>query len=319
MNAIQEFIQTGILEASWAERIGWTLLHSLWQIAVIAGVYALVSFMLRKHSAKARYLLGCGSLLAMICFPVGTYLLLPDGSRPGATGPDTTPVVAEFMEEGATDYPLGAATPPMLEASADPPVVQPDAGLAPAPVDAAEVSPAAIFSSAVLRPWMPWATAVWLLGVSLLSMRPILGWLHIRRLQRHGWSPLSDSMGREAERLAGRLGVTRAVQFVQSTLVEVPTVVGFLRPFVLLPASAVTGLSVAQIEMILAHELAHIRRHDYLVNLMQTVLEALLFFHPAMWWVSRQVRKERENCCDDIAVAVSGDREHYVQALPRLA
>ena len=159
---------------------------------------------------------------------------------------------------------------------------------------------------------------LWLLGVCVLSLRPILGWLHIRRLQRHGLSPLSDSMRREAGRLARRLGVTRAVQFVQSTLVEVPTVVGSLRPFVLLPASAVSGLSVAEIEMILAHELAHIRRHDYLVNLAQTVLEALLFFHPAMWWVSRQVRKERENCCDDIAVAVSGNRERYVQALTRL-
>lgn len=94
--------------------------------------------------------------------------------------------------------------------------------------------------------------------------------------------------------------------------------VGYLRPLVLLPASAITGLSTLEIELILAHELAHVRRHDYVVNLAQTVIEALLFYHPGMWWVSSQIRRERENCCDDIAVALSGSRAIYVQALARL-
>jgi beta-lactamase regulating signal transducer with metallopeptidase domain len=77
---------------------------------------------------------------------------------------------------------------------------------------------------------------------------------------------------------------------------------------ILLPASAISGLSTSQIELILAHELAHVRRHDWLVNFAQIVIEALLFYHPAMWWVSNQIRKERENCCDDMAVAISDDR-----------
>jgi S1-C subfamily serine protease len=169
-----------------------------------------------------------------------------------------------------------------------------------------------------LRPYLPWATAAWLAGVMLLSLRPFWGWLHVRRLKRHGLSPLSETLDRAGESLMQRLGVSRAVRFAQSTLVEVPAVVGYLRPLVLLPASAILGLSTSEIEMVLAHELAHVRRHDYLVNLAQTVIEALLFYHPGMWWVSSQIRFERENCCDDIAVALCGTPASYVRALARL-
>ena len=90
-------------------------------------------------------------------------------------------------------------------------------------------------------------------------------------------------------------------------LVDVPTVIGWLRPVVLVPASALAGMTPQQLEAILAHELAHIRRHDYLVNLLQTLVETLLFYHPAVWWLSRRIRIERENCCDDLAVSLCGD------------
>ena len=104
----------------------------------------------------------------------------------------------------------------------------------------------------------------------------------------------------------------------ESLLVEVPTVIGWLRPMILLPASALVGLSPQQLESLLVHELAHIRRHNYLVNLVQTTVETLLFYHPAVWWVSQQVREEREDCCDDLAVAVCGDVLVYARALAEL-
>ena len=97
-----------------------------------------------------------------------------------------------------------------------------------------------------------------------------------------------------------------------------PTVIGWLKPVVLLPASALAGLAPHQMEAILAHELAHIRRHDYLVNLFQTVVETLLFYHPAVWWLSRRIRAERENCCDDLAVSLCGDPVAYAAALAEL-
>jgi hypothetical protein len=126
---------------------------------------------------------------------------------------------------------------------------------------------------------------------------------------------LSAEIDKLATQLIERMAIRQAVRFTQSALVAAPSVVGHLRPIVLLPASAITGLTCAQLEMILAHELAHVRRHDYLVNAAQTIVESLLFFHPGVWWVSAQVRRERENCCDDIAVAVCGDRATYARAL----
>jgi beta-lactamase regulating signal transducer with metallopeptidase domain len=106
---------------------------------------------------------------------------------------------------------------------------------------------------------------------------------------------------------------------LESAKVLVPSAVGFFRPVVLLPTSALVGLSPEQVESLLAHELAHIRRHDYLVNVFQSVVETLLFYHPAVWWVSRRIRVERENCCDDLAVSISGNRLLYARALADMA
>ena len=165
---------------------------------------------------------------------------------------------------------------------------------------------------------MTWAPAVWLAGVLFLSLRPLLGWWHVHRLRLRGLSPLPEAVLEAGRRVTQRLHVNRAVEVFQSALVEVPTVIGGFRPMVLLPASALTGLSVAEIELILAHELAHVKRHDWLVNLAQTVIESLLFYHPGMWWVSNQIRNERENCCDDVVVRSGGNRGAYVQLLMHL-
>jgi beta-lactamase regulating signal transducer with metallopeptidase domain len=119
-------------------------------------------------------------------------------------------------------------------------------------------------------------------------------------------------------RIAYRLGLPAAAHVVESALVEVPTVVGWLRPAILLPMAAMAALSPAQIEAVLAHELAHIRRHDYAVNLLQTIAETVLFYHPAVWWLSARVRTEREHCCDEVAVRISGDAVAYARALAEL-
>ena len=145
-----------------------------------------------------------------------------------------------------------------------------------------------------------------------------MGCLYVRRLRRSGLSSVPDSVLESCHKLMRKMGVQRAVQVFQSSLVHSPLVVGYLRPMILLPASAITGLTSSELELILAHELAHIRKHDYLVNLVQTMIEALLFYHPGMWWMSRQVHGERENCCDDVAVAISSDRATYIRALALL-
>ena len=119
-------------------------------------------------------------------------------------------------------------------------------------------------------------------------------------------------------KLGARIGLSRPVRLLVSALVQVPTVVGWLRPVVLVPVGALGGLPAEHLEALLLHELAHIRRHDYLVNMLQSVAEALLFYHPAVWWVSGHIRAERELCCDDVAVSVSGDALTYARALAQL-
>jgi beta-lactamase regulating signal transducer with metallopeptidase domain len=310
MNAFAAFLQ-----GEWAERAGWTLLNSLWQIAAVAAAYAITGFLLRNRSADCRYVLGCVAILAMLGLPVGTYVLQPHDLPPAAelaSSPNTPPEPA--IISASPSFPVRHGDPSLAEAVPAETTIAKTITLE-APVAAQPVTTDLLSE---LRRFLPWITAAWLTGVLLLSLRPLWGWFHVRRLMRRGLSPLSDALRHAAQRVKRRLRVNRAVRFAQSALVEVPTVVGCLRPMILLPASAISGLSTAQIELILAHELAHVRRHDWLVNFAQTVIEALLFYHPAMWWVSNQIRKERENCCDDMAVAISNNRTTYVQALARL-
>jgi beta-lactamase regulating signal transducer with metallopeptidase domain len=166
----------------------------------------------------------------------------------------------------------------------------------------------------VVRPALPWLFAAWLCGVAAFSAVQLAGWLEIHRRRRRG-ARLAEELRAVVPRLCRSLGIRRPVALLESAAVAVPAVIGWLRPVVLVPASALAGLTPQQLELILAHELAHVRRNDYLVNLVQAVVETLLFYHPAAWWMSRQVRREREHCCDDLAVAVAGNRLEYARAL----
>jgi beta-lactamase regulating signal transducer with metallopeptidase domain/DNA-directed RNA polymerase subunit F len=177
--------------------------------------------------------------------------------------------------------------------------------------------PAAVAAAAgqSLERLLPSFFAFWLLGVAGLSLYNLMGWRQALRLSRTGSCKLDRYWQTCRERLCRQLGIRRPVRLLSTSRVEVPIVVGWLRPAVLVPMSALSGLTPDQIDALLAHELAHVRRHDYLVNLMQAALETLLFFHPAVWWLSHQVRIEREHCCDDIAVQACGNRAVYVRAL----
>jgi beta-lactamase regulating signal transducer with metallopeptidase domain len=166
-----------------------------------------------------------------------------------------------------------------------------------------------------LEPALPWLVVVWVFGVLVLSIRLAHGWLTARRLRTHGTRDSSAALTAVLARLATRLRVTRPVRLLESLAVEVPAVIGWLRPVILVPTSALTGLTPQQLEVLLAHELAHVRRYDYLVNVVQCAIETLLFYHPAVWWVSRCVREEREHCCDDLVVATCGDPRLYASAL----
>lgn len=282
------------IEALWslpfARPVAWALAHFLWQGALVGILLAGALALSKKKSPSARYAMAAGAMAVLLALPVITALWLAPAGEVG---------------------PASLAAPAALSAPAD----APDFAVNGAPV----AREAAVFASASrLQPLLPWFFVFWLAGVAVLSVYHLGGWLQARRLERRGTSPVPERWERVVAELRRRLGIERAVRILESSVVPVPAVVGWLRPVILVPASALTGLSPQQLEAILAHELAHVRRHDYLINLLQTVVETLLFYHPAVWWVSRVVRQEREHCCDDLAVAVCGDRLVYVRALADL-
>src|SRR5436309_1101799 len=168
-----------------------------------------------------------------------------------------------------------------------------------------------------VEPALPWVVALWLGGVLLMSAHAARGWLATQRLRTVGTRPVPEAWRQTLAALATRLRVSRPVRLLASALIAVPAVIGWWRPVILIPVSVLTGsgLTPLQLDALLAHELAHVRRHDYLVNLLQSMIETLLFYHPAAWWVSARVREEREHCCDDLAVAACGDARVYATAL----
>jgi bla regulator protein blaR1 len=187
----------------------------------------------------------------------------------------------------------------------------------PARVVALATAPGDIVSTGAIDRIVSVSVLAWMAGVVLLSIRLIVSYIGIEGLRR-ATLDVDKTVLLRLEALARRLGVTRTVRVFASDVVRVPAVVGTLRPVILLPVGVITGLPAAHLDAVLAHELAHVRRHDYLVNGLQAMVETLLFYHPAVWWCTRQIRIEREHCCDDLVVKACGDRVAYATALAQL-
>jgi beta-lactamase regulating signal transducer with metallopeptidase domain len=265
------------------ETVGEALLHFLWQGTFVAAALAVTVRLMRRRPAAERYLARCAALLAMAALPVATTCVLLQ--QPDAfPGPD-----------------LVAA--PIIAAEA-------------APVDALPVEVASIGTAVS---WRQWLVVAWAAIVTLLLVRLVGGWWQLRRVVRRDsmasvpprWQAIFDEV-------SAAVGARAAARLVRTSVVAVPAAVGWLRPVVLMPAGIFTGLSESQIRALIAHELAHIARADYAINIMQSVIETLLFYHPAVWWVSRGIRNERECCCDELAVRLTGDRLEYARALTAL-
>jgi uncharacterized protein (TIGR03435 family) len=266
----------------WVGRLGMTLLHFLWQGAIIGAIYAVARrWAAFRLNANGRYFLACAALTAMTLAPMVTWIQLR-GRTP---------------ESVATTF---AA--PLSTARIEP--ARPISLSLPADTD-----------RAVTGPFLFWVVAFWLTGATAFSLRLLGGWILAERLRSRMVRPAPAEWRQTLERLRARISVSRPVRLLVSGRVQAPATVGWLRPIVLVPLGALAGLPAAQMEALLLHELAHIRRHDYLVHIWQSAVEAVFFYHPAVWWISGHMRAERELCCDDIAVSVTGDAVLYARAL----
>ena len=261
--------------------LGWSLIHFLWQGAFIGLGYFCARRLLRHATPQARYVLALGTLLTLTLLPLCTFFYLGGWH---VRQPDLgirLPAQTIIFTAG-----VGRALSPALPGQ-----------------------PA--------LPYLSWVVWLWLAGVAFMGTRALWGWrqagkLHsIRTLSVHPWQALLPA-------LQSKMQIQRVIQLLESARVQAPLVIGWLKPVILIPPSAVCRLDWQQAEMILAHELAHIRRHDYLFNLLQVLVETLLFYHPLVHWISRDARNEREFCCDDAVMCTCGDRLGYLKALAEL-
>ncbi|HLO66506.1 MAG TPA: M56 family metallopeptidase, partial [Holophaga sp.] len=188
----------------------------------------------------------------------------------------------------------------------------------PLPAGPAMEGPRAATWREALAPLLPYASAFWLAGTAVMALRLLGGWCWVQRLRFSSVEAAPEALARRCADLARSMGLDRPVALLRSWSAEVPMVIGWIRPVILVPAAALANLDPAALEAVIAHELAHVRRRDYLWNILQSAVEALFFYHPATWWISRQIRAERENCCDDAAVSACGDRLLYARALAAL-
>jgi GWxTD domain-containing protein len=262
-----------LMTSEWVFRAGWTLVHFLWQGALVWALAALALWWLAESGPRARYGVCAGALMLMAACPVATFLLLGGEPHPAAL---------------------------------------PGERLAALPAHELAAAAGWRFEQA-----LPWLVAAWMAGAVILIARTAGGWWAARRIMGAGQAHSPAWLHETTGRLCARIGVARP-RIRVSLSGCAPLVFGFLRPVLLVPAAALARLTPEELEAVIAHELAHVARRDYLVNLVQTLVENLLFYHPAVWWVSEKMREEREACCDDIAVRVCGDRVMYSGALLRL-
>jgi beta-lactamase regulating signal transducer with metallopeptidase domain len=278
-----------------------SLVELLWQGALAALALAAALRFLRRASPEARYAVSVLALALVAALPVaGVAVELADRAAAREHAPGSPPAAVPDSSEASTRVETGAGGP------------------------AAEVvrtlrtcMQALRLTLALPETVLPWVLPLWLAGVAILAVAHLGGWRRLRLLRRAA-APVADPRWREAlARLARRLGVRRRVALLAAA-VDGPAVVGWLRPAILVPAGMLLAVPPAHLEALLAHELAHVRRWDFAVNLLQAAVETLLFYHPAVWWISRQVRLEREACCDRAAAVACGGRAPYARALAEL-
>ncbi len=259
--------------------IGQTMLHSLWQGILVAGVVVACWPFLRDSTAANRYATFSVALLILFGFVMSTFAYLYGA----ATGGGAVNLIGETEFFHAAEGQGGAVS----------------------------------GSDSRSGTFFPLLVMIWVAGMSIMSIKLILEWVYLERLKIHS-SPLDTKWQTKLDQLAEQLGLPRGIQLLQSKWVSSPITIGMFRPIVLMPIGLINGLQPEQVACILAHELAHIRRHDFLVNILQSVVETLLFFNPMVWWLSRLIREERELCCDDIAAGVTGDKRQLAYTLAKL-
>jgi len=266
----------------------WMLLHSLWQFALIGGLVIAVSRRMKKNTAVSRYSVLVVGLLCMPVMAVLTYHLM--------------------LPSEAVEVPALAVSPADIQR--EEPFTQLLA------VESTEIG-------GTVKSWIS-ASAIyiflfWACGILVLGLRMLVGQLQLFQLRAWGQVPVGQKWQRFIASASKGFGIQAKVHLAESHLIKEPLTFGFLKPIVLFPVGMINQLDPKEVEVVLWHELAHVRRHDYLINLLQTLLETIFFYHPILWLLSKEIRQVREECCDDLVRQQGVDRVVYAETLLRLA
>ncbi len=286
-----------------AVALGWTLLHFCWQGTALALVYAAVDRAASRASSSVRYAIAVCALALMPVAVVSTFLYEMRTQAGVASSAMFFPSPLNEVQQ--------SATPAQAIASVLPAVLSPT-------VLAPEFEQQRALLGDRIEPLLPWLDMLWIAGVLLLALRALGGWFQLERLRQRARRSVPPELEQQFRRICARMRVGRRLSLRISDEVISPMVMGVWHATVIVPISAVLRMPPSQLEAVFAHELGHIRRWDYLCNLFQTAAESILFFHPAVWCLSRAIRERREVCCDQIAVQVCADPILYAQALLRL-
>ena len=272
-----------LLSPTALQSLAWALLHFLWQGTALAALGAAAMALSRR--ARVRYVIGVTVLLLMLIAPIATCVL--SWHSHSSFAERSQPLPAALTVAHAKHQAISSA----ISSSAASPSIESSLGA------------------------LPWLVEAWLVGVVFFSLRSAGGFLLLERERRKQSTVVERRVLEICHRLQDQLGITRAIRYCECAWLQAPAVIGWFRPVVFLPVTALTGLSEEQLEVVIAHELAHIKRLDPFVNVFQVCVETLLFYHPAVWWLNKRIRAEREHCCDDMAVALCGNAVEYARAL----
>jgi bla regulator protein BlaR1 len=264
---------------------GWMLVHSLWQGALLAAIASIGLYFLRKSPATLRYNLGILTLCTQVLTSLATFSYYYFN-----TASKTINSTLSYTAQNAADWKTLT-------------------------YQLSLTSKIQLWLSAHIQELV----ICWLIGAFVLILRFLGGWIYTEHLRHSSKLVMNKEWRARFGVLTAKLKVYQSIELKESAKILTPMVIGTLQPVVLIPIGLLTGFPTSQIEAILAHELAHIRRHDYLVNILQSFVEVVFFFHPALWWLSERIRIEREHCCDDLAVEACGDRVSLAHALVGIA
>jgi len=293
-----------LLTPQLTETLGWTLLHSLWQGAIFAILLALVLIALRSYSAQSRYVVAVGLLGAFFLTVGATFWQQWQESY------SPTNELSQQLEK-QKELELFLLHQANGDQSNEQAIAAPESS---ASIEALQTSWKERFRN-YFEYHLPLIVTVWLLGILCLQLRFLGQLAYVQRLKHYGTELFPEEWYEKIEELEDKLRIQKKVQYLTSLRVDSPMVIGWIKPVILVPRYLLTSLTKTELYAVLAHELAHIRRDDFIINLMQTFLCNIFFFHPGIWWMSHRIDEEREHCCDDLAVAATGPAISYAKTL----